>query len=266
MFEVLRSLPQNALVLDLGCADGSFPAAATDATVIGFDLDPPARLTPTLLIQGDAARLPFSDSAFSAVISNHSLEHFEDLDACLHEIGRVLRPDGTLFVSVPDASTLTDKLYRWLSRGGGHINAFTSSAGLALRIEAATGLRHLRTRLLCSSLSFLNRRNARHRVPRRAIVVGAGYEPALFLFVLLSRLADRYLRTRLSVYGWALYFGEYSGASIDSAVWWNVCIRCGAGHAASFLTAHSRTRKVLGLRVYVCPSCGAINPLISDHS
>jgi ubiquinone/menaquinone biosynthesis C-methylase UbiE len=39
-------------------------------------------------VQGDAARLPFADKTFAAVISNHSLEHFDDLAGALREIGR----------------------------------------------------------------------------------------------------------------------------------------------------------------------------------
>lgn len=52
--------------------------------------------------------------------------------------------DGFLFVAVPDASTVTDRLYRWLAGGpapgGGHVNAFTSADETARRIEKAVGL------------------------------------------------------------------------------------------------------------------------------
>ena len=55
---------------------------------------------------------------------------------------------------MPDASTFCDKLYRWLSRGGGHVNAFTSSAELAATIERSTGLKHRATKTLHTSLSL----------------------------------------------------------------------------------------------------------------
>ena len=67
------------------------------------------------------ASLPFQDASFDAVISNHSLEHFEQLQPALQELGRVLRPNGSIFIAVPDASTFADRLYRWLARGGGHV-------------------------------------------------------------------------------------------------------------------------------------------------
>ena len=47
-------------------------------------------------MQADAAHLPFATASFDAVISNHSLEHFAQLDAALVEIGRVLKRPGKL--------------------------------------------------------------------------------------------------------------------------------------------------------------------------
>jgi len=139
---------------------------------------------------------------FAAVVSNHSLEHIANFAAALHEIGRVVRPDGSLFVAVPDAATFTDKLYRWLARGGGHINAFTAPDALAKEIERATGLPH-RVPGALFSLSFLNRRHNPGRRPRRLLLLGAGSEWSLFLYAWLSRRLDRFFKTRTSVYGWA---------------------------------------------------------------
>jgi ubiquinone/menaquinone biosynthesis C-methylase UbiE len=100
MREILRNLPPTAIVLGLGCAEGSFPLKATPATVIRVDRDqPPNPAQRTNFVQADAARLPFPDQRFAAVISNHSLEHFDDLNAALNEIGRVIAKDGALFCS-----------------------------------------------------------------------------------------------------------------------------------------------------------------------
>ena len=203
------------------------------------------------MVRADASRLPFRDGAFAAVISNHSLEHFDDLDAALREIRRVTRPDGALFVAVPDASTLTDHLYRWLGRGGGHVNAFRSAPNLARSIERATGMKHVATRTLGSSLSFLNRRTAPRPLPRRIYLVGGGFPWTLFAYEWFSRRVDRLLRTRLGVYGWAMYFGVIREA-VDTQMLENVCIRCGSGHPVSVLGRGSTWR---------CPNCGTSNPL-----
>ncbi len=119
MHEILAHLRVGSLVLDLGCAKGSFPQNAAAADVVRVDREPQGNLGAlTRFVQADAAQLPFADDTFAAVILNRSLEHFDNLGAALHEIGRVIAPNGSLFVAVPDASSLSDKLHRWLARGG----------------------------------------------------------------------------------------------------------------------------------------------------
>lgn len=245
---------------------GSFLQSATPAHVVRVDRDPPAHLTAgTNFVQADAAHLPFADHTFAAIISNNSLEHFDCLTGALSEIRRVIAPDAALFVAVPDASTFTDKLYRWLAKGGGHVNAFTSARETLEAIERATGLPHVATRQLCLSLSFLNRSNSPRPIPRRLLLLGAGYEWSLFLYAWMSRRLDRRLHTRTSVYGWAFYFGNV-GESIDTNTRANVCIRCGSGHAAEFLVAQDLVhRRFFWLRTWRCPECGAANPFALDR-
>jgi predicted SAM-dependent methyltransferase len=59
---------------------------------------------------GEAADLRrFADATFSAVYASHVLEHFDYRDEIvevLTEWGRVLRPGGALYVSVPDLEAL----------------------------------------------------------------------------------------------------------------------------------------------------------------
>jgi hypothetical protein len=258
MHEILRHLPADSFVLDLGCAMGSFADVSTAAKAIRLDQDKPTGGVGTRFVQGDAGKLPFGDRTFAAVIANHSLEHFEEADAALREIGRVLRSDGALFIAVPDASTITDKLYRWLAGGGGHVNSFTSATDLAARIERGTGFPHVATIVLYSSLSFLNSRNSPRPRPLPLILLGGGSEGSLRIYSWLSRRLDRWLHTRTSVYGWALYFGR---VDVDSETGANVCIRCGSGVSVAFLAAGSLIRGVFpGVRVFECPGCGATNP------
>ena len=164
MHELLQSLPPGTWVLDLGCGGGSFRAAGA-CRIVRVDLERAASALSNF-VQADAAGLPFPERSFDAIISNHSLEHFNNLSGALGEMGRVIKPGGALYVSVPDATTFCDRLYRWLARGGGHVNPFRSAAELAAKIEATTGLDHIATRTLCTTLSFLNRHNAPRPRPR----------------------------------------------------------------------------------------------------
>jgi SAM-dependent methyltransferase len=68
--------------------------------------------------------LPFDDDSFDICISNHVLEHVGDSPAQGHhlrEIKRILRPDGWLYLAVPNRWTLVEPHFRlpflsWLPR------------------------------------------------------------------------------------------------------------------------------------------------------
>lgn len=264
MHEILRHLRAREIVLDLGSKSGSFDASATAAVTVRVDLRPSSEKN-TAAVQADAAALPFREGCVAAVISNHSLEHFERLDEALGEVRRVLRKDGALFVAVPDARTLTDRIYRWLGRGGGHVNPFRSRAEIVVRVEKLTGLPCSGGRVLCTSLSFMNARNHSAPAPRKLLLFGGGNEWVLRWLNALMRFCDRALGTRSSVYGWALYFGPLSEPA-DEKTWVNVCVRCGRGHDADSLLRSGQVWSRLGLlRLYRCPSCQASNVFYPDQ-
>lgn len=264
MDQLLRTLPRGAVILDIGSGRGSFEVSGGSFTLVRADLEREAPQAPNF-VQADAARLPFADHCFDLIISNHSLEHFDDLAGSLQEIGRVVKPTGAFYVAVPDATTISDRLYRWLARGGGHVNPFSSAEDLAGTITRATGLKHVATRLLCTSLACLNRRNRRARPPRRLLLLGGGTQISLLLVTYVLKLADRLLGTRASVYGWALYFGNVN-ATVDRTTWTNVCVRCGAGHPSAWLLREGMV--VRGWRVlptYRCPQCRTPNFFTDDR-
>ncbi|MBZ5612169.1 MAG: class I SAM-dependent methyltransferase [Acidobacteriia bacterium] len=266
MHEILRNLRSDARVLDLGCGSGSFaPESCPGAQVVRLDqsLTKPEHLDG--LVCADAAWLPFRDGAFDAVISNHSLEHVDDLARVLQEIGRVVRRDGSLYAAVPDASTLTDHLYRWLLHGGGHINAFRSATELSAEIARVTGLELVATRVLHSSLRFLLYSNYKPRPPRRLWLVGNGNPTVTAWLTYGLRILDRLLGTRASVYGWAFYFGDVREL-VGTEAWTNVCIHCGTGYSEASLLEEKRVRRqFLVMRSYLCPICGAWNLFTKDH-
>lgn len=109
-------------VLDLGCGRGRHVYALywseTPVHVVGADLSeievkatadgffelPPPPESPdrsAALSAADAAKLPFADGSFDAVICSEVLEHVPDPEAALAEIVRVTRPGGQVALSVP---------------------------------------------------------------------------------------------------------------------------------------------------------------------
>jgi SAM-dependent methyltransferase len=265
MHEILYHLPAGSLVLDLGCSTGSFNAAEFPFVTVRVDLEPQAASSGGALIQADAARLPFRGRAFDAIVCNHGLEHFQELKPALQEIGRVLKRRGALFVSVPDATTLQDRLYRWALKGGGHVNLFDKPAKLATMLAWYSGLPHVATKILHTSFSFLNRRNTPRPGLRRWALFWWRWDVALAVLTAILRFFDRQFGARTSVYGWAMYFGNVP-EPVELRPWTNVCVRCGQAHSSDWLAEIGAVRRRwLFFSAYGCPGCGAFNFYTRDE-
>jgi SAM-dependent methyltransferase len=263
MQQILRILAPGSRVLDLGSGPGSFDATGFPLTVVRADIND-VKQGRGDFVRCSSARLPFTDGAFHAVILNHSLEHFECLAGSVSEIGRIIGSGGLLYIAVPDASTFTDRVYRWLGRGGGHVNPFTDPGEVARMITVATGLRHAGTRVLCTSLSFLNRRNMLSRPPRKMLLFGNGNETLIRWLTYGLRVFDRAFHRRASVYGWAFYFGD--ALEPEVATWSNVCVRCGSADPSGMLRSAGMVRDRPFLpSVYTCTACGGLNFFTEDE-
>jgi 2-polyprenyl-6-hydroxyphenyl methylase/3-demethylubiquinone-9 3-methyltransferase len=69
------------------------------------------------------ARLPLASGSCDGVLCSSVLEYVSDVDACLKEFARVLRPDGLLLVSVPNRHSMVrlaqagcHRLGKWLGQ------------------------------------------------------------------------------------------------------------------------------------------------------
>ncbi len=160
-YEKLGVQPGDRL-LDLGCGFGrhAFEAARRGAAVVALDAgsDEVAKVRGTLgamveagelaprhpasVVQGDALALPFPDAAFDRVIASEVLEHIPDDLAAMRELSRVLRPGGTMAVTVPRCGpeainwALSDEYH---DTPGGHVRIYRRST-LERRLSS-TGLR-----------------------------------------------------------------------------------------------------------------------------
>jgi SAM-dependent methyltransferase len=88
-------------VLDVGTGEGQLARVAGGARrVVGVDPSwaqlaaARARAGGPSYARGEAARLPFVDRAFDAVLACLVFEHIEGVDDAISEVGRVLRPGG----------------------------------------------------------------------------------------------------------------------------------------------------------------------------
>lgn len=263
MDEIVECLPAGARILDLACGRGSFLAGK--ALTVRADREPPPDRLSGEYVEADASRLPFRTGSFHAVICNHGLEHFDNLAEAISEIGRVVRRDGCLYVAVPDASTVTDRLYRWLFDGGGHVNAFRSAPDLARIISDTTGLAWVTTLVLHSSLLFLQGSRFDGRPPRGLRLIANGKSHSIAALTWWLRKFDNVFSTRTGVYGWALYFGHLPSA-VEAREWRNVCVRCGHASSEARLLAESDVRRSFLLwRSYRCLQCGEWNLLTPDR-
>jgi SAM-dependent methyltransferase len=138
-------------VLDLGCGFGrhAFEAARRGASVVALDAgrDEVEGVAGTFaamvdagelaegslhanVVQGDALHLPFPEATFDVVICSEVLEHIPDDVGAMGELARVLRPGGTMAITVP---RFGPELVNWALSDeyhnvpGGHIRIYRRS-------------------------------------------------------------------------------------------------------------------------------------------
>jgi SAM-dependent methyltransferase len=156
------------VLLDLGCGFGrhAFEAAKRGASVVALDAGAEevaqvratfgamievGELTaehPATAVQGDALSLPFPEGTFDRVIASEVLEHIPDDIAAMRELSRVLRPGGSMAVTVPRCVpeainwALSDEYH---DTPGGHVRIYRRST-LERRLSSAglvpTGFHH----------------------------------------------------------------------------------------------------------------------------
>jgi demethylmenaquinone methyltransferase/2-methoxy-6-polyprenyl-1,4-benzoquinol methylase len=108
-------LPAGARVFDLACGTGDFcrELARTGFLPVGFDFSHgmlASARTDAPLVQADILRLPVADASADGVTCGFALRNVVSLEALFAEIGRVVRPGGT--IALLDASRPENRVLR----------------------------------------------------------------------------------------------------------------------------------------------------------
>jgi SAM-dependent methyltransferase len=113
-------LPARAEILDAGCGSGrNMIDLARHGTVTGVELSQTSvelarKREAGEVIEGSVLEMPFEAGRFDLAASLDVIEHLEDDLAALRELRRVVKPGGTLLVTVP--------AYQWLWSGHDVVN------------------------------------------------------------------------------------------------------------------------------------------------
>jgi len=145
-------LRPGELLLDLGCGFGrhAFEGLRRGARVVACDMALNELVETRSLfgamatageiapdswgecVNGDATRLPFADDTFDRIIASEVMEHIPDDLAALDELTRVLKPGGTIAVTIP--AWLPEKVcwslsddYHAPAAVGGHVRIYTEN-------------------------------------------------------------------------------------------------------------------------------------------
>jgi SAM-dependent methyltransferase len=119
--EILRDLPADRRLLDVGCGHGGFSETfARNHVVVGVDIALGmlrlARERGLVPFHADATALPFEDHQFDVTLSAEVIQHFDDLRPSFAEMARVTRTGGKLVVSTLSAQSALRRMFR-LVRG-----------------------------------------------------------------------------------------------------------------------------------------------------
>ncbi|MGE0212689.1 MAG: class I SAM-dependent methyltransferase [Parvibaculaceae bacterium] len=203
-------MSEERAILDCGCGRGFYLdmiSSVARCRLVGIEQDAEiitkanallADRDGVTLVRGSLDRLPFHDGAFDGAIASEVLEHVEDDVGALREIARVLKPGGSVALTVPNADYpfLWDPINRTRERlGFGPVRTGTFAGIWANHVRLYTA-EELRRVVLAADLEIrAERAFTHHAFPFiHNIVYGFG-KPLLESGLMPRALADAADRT-----------------------------------------------------------------------
>jgi len=104
ILEIGSSVGFNCLALAEECQGATVTGIEPDyeAVSVGNRMAADFGLNNVVFVQGIGENLPFPDESFDWILCHTVIEHVRDVEACLGEIARVLRPGGYLHLEAPN--------------------------------------------------------------------------------------------------------------------------------------------------------------------
>jgi len=107
---IINDVKKESKILDVGCAMGGFLWSLNGLCDNLYGIDPSQRFIDIAknklinITQGTAEQIPFQNNTFDIVVADQVVEHLIDPNIFFLEARRVIKDNGILCISVPDAS------------------------------------------------------------------------------------------------------------------------------------------------------------------
>ena len=170
-------------LLDIGCGVGDFLVAVKQRgfDVVGVEPSPDARAIAATRLGfaplDPSALSTLSDASFDVITMWHVLEHVDDLKTEIAELSRLLKPDGSLIIALPNFKSFDASYYQeaWAAWDvPRHLNHFSPAS--IRTIFGDTDLKLLDIQKLIWDayyISYLSEKYLGHRLPLiRGFVTG----------------------------------------------------------------------------------------------
>jgi len=109
---------KNGKILDVGCGTGNFLRKMKKYNMKCYGIEPNdfdkknAKKHKLNIFHGTLTQAKYPDNYFDVITINHVLEHVNNPTRTLEELRRILKPNGTLIITVPQSNSLAHKIFK----------------------------------------------------------------------------------------------------------------------------------------------------------
>lgn len=118
IIKLFKKYKNNGRSLDIGCGNGIFVSAMLEGGFDAWGVEPNSEAERFVdkhikgrILFKDLKDCAFEGERFDVITCFQALEHISDLGAVLKEMARILKDDGFLYISVPNADFFEFKLF-----------------------------------------------------------------------------------------------------------------------------------------------------------